>query len=77
MLEDMTETLIDTEGAKNFYVKEGAGTDPYIFGTDPSSVNSIANKNVAPAVIYNLAGQRVAKDYKGIVVTKNRKMIVK
>ena len=77
MLEDMTETLIDTEGANNFWVKEGAGTNPYIFGTDPSSVNSVANKSVAPAVIYNLAGQRVAKNYKGIVVTKNRKMIVK
>ena len=33
MTEDKLETLIDTEGAKNFYVKEGAGTAPYIFGT--------------------------------------------
>jgi len=33
MTEDKLETLIDTEGAKNFYVKEGAGTDPYLFGT--------------------------------------------
>ncbi len=33
MTADKTETLIDTEGAKNFYVKEGAGTAIYIFGT--------------------------------------------
>ena len=33
MTADKYETLIDTEGTKNFYVKEGAGTDPYIFGT--------------------------------------------
>lgn len=31
-LEDCTETLIDMTGAKNFYVKEGAGDGPHIFG---------------------------------------------
>ncbi len=31
MTEDMTETLIDTEGIKNFWVKEGAGTNPREF----------------------------------------------
>ncbi|MBQ4393269.1 MAG: hypothetical protein II826_09210 [Prevotella sp.] len=36
MLEDMTETLINTEGVENFYVKEGAGTDPHIFGQNPN-----------------------------------------
>lgn len=31
-LEDCTETLIDMTGAKNFYVKEGAGTAIHVFG---------------------------------------------
>ena len=31
-LEDNTESLIDMTGAKNFYVKEGAGDGPHIFG---------------------------------------------
>lgn len=31
-LEDNTESLIDMTGAKNFYVKEGAGDTPHIFG---------------------------------------------
>ena len=30
-LEDETESLIDFEGTKNFFVKEGAGTSPYQF----------------------------------------------
>ncbi len=34
--EDGMETLINMEGADNFYVKEGAGTAPYIFGKKPS-----------------------------------------
>ena len=31
MTEELTETLIDTEGTKNFWVKEGAGTNPREF----------------------------------------------
>ncbi|MBQ7494930.1 MAG: hypothetical protein IJT75_04095 [Bacteroidaceae bacterium] len=75
-LEDETESLIDFEGAKNFYVKEGAGTNPYIFGTDPDAVISIKS-NVTSGVTYNLVGQRVNKNYKGIVVKNGRKSLVK
>ena len=32
-LSDDTETLIDMEGVENFYVKEGAGNTPHVFGT--------------------------------------------
>ena len=77
-LEDDTESLIDQEGTKNFYVKEGAGTDPYQFGTDPTEVGiSSLNNNTATAVTYNLAGQRVAKGYKGIVVKNGSKYLAK
>ncbi|MCR5679227.1 MAG: hypothetical protein K6G08_03315 [Prevotella sp.] len=71
------ENLINAEGTENFFVKEGAGTDPYEFGTDPEGISSVVNRSIVPAVTYNLAGQRVAKDYKGIVVKNGSKYIVK
>ena len=72
------ENLIDAEGTKNFYVKEGAGTSPYEFGTDPSGIkNVVNNKTNNSAAVYNLAGQRVSKDYKGFVVKGNKKYIAK
>lgn len=77
-LKDDTETLIDMEGTKNFYVKEGAGTQAHEFGTTPDGIESVVNdtKNSSNA-IYNLAGQRVSKDYKGIVIKNGNKYIVK
>ncbi len=72
------ENLINAEGAENFYVKEGAGTTPYIFGTDPNQgINSAVIYNTVSTATYNLAGQRVANDYKGIVVKNGKKTIVK
>ena len=77
-LEDETESLIDQEGTKNFYVKEGAGTNPYEFGTNPEEVGVISVKsNNASVVTFNLAGQRVNKDYKGIVIKNGSKYIAK
>ena len=72
------ESLIDQTGTKNFYVKEGAGTAPHEFGTDPAGINSVTTdvKN-SSATTYNLAGQRVSKDYKGIVVKSGKKYVVK
>ena len=72
------ENLIDETGAKNFFVKEGAGTTPYEFGTDPSGIINVKKDGVkADGAIYNLAGQRVSKDYKGIVVKNGKKYITK
>ena len=72
------ENLIEATGTTNFYVKEGAGTDPYQFGTGGSGINTIVNNNTnGSAVIYNLAGQRVSKSYKGIVVNNGRKVVNK
>ena len=77
-LKDDTESLIDQTGTKNFYVKEGAGTQAYEFGTTPDGIESVVNdtKNGSNA-IYNLAGQRVSKDYKGIVIKNGNKYIAK
>ena len=77
--EDETKTLenlIDAEGTANLFVKEGAGTNPYEFGTQ-QGISSAVYNNAIPTVIYNLAGQRVANSYKGIVVKNGRKAIVK
>ena len=70
-LEDGTESLIDQEGGKNFFVKIGAGTSPYSLG-----INNVTVNNKVSNVIYNLAGQRVSKDYKGIVVKNGKKVLV-
>ena len=75
-LADGTESLIDQTGTKNFYGKEGAGTAPYQFGTDPSGINSVSNNNVVSGKAYNLAGQAVSKNFKGIVVKNGKKYVV-
>ena len=75
-LEDGTESLIDQTGTKNFYVKEGAGTAPYEFGT-PSGISNIVTNNTVSTATYNVAGQRVSNDYKGIVIKNGKKYIVK
>lgn len=71
------ENLIDAEGTANFWVKIGAGTDPYKYGTDPSGISSIVKNSIAPAATFNLAGQRVSKEYKGVVVKNGKKVVVK
>ena len=72
------ENLINATGTKNFYVKEGAGTTPYQFGTVPSGIENVnAKKAKTSTAIYNLAGQRVNKDYKGIVIQDGKKFINK
>ena len=71
------ENLINETGAANFFVKEGAGTDPHEFdgGTGIKSVDT--NKTNNSDAIYNLSGQRVSKDYKGIVIKNGNKYIAK
>ena len=73
MTEDHYETLIDTTGDKNFYIKEGAGTSPYVV----SGISTVVNESKASNVTYNLAGQRVSKGYKGIVIKNGAKYIAK
>ena len=73
------ENLINETGADNFYVKEGAGTDPYIFGTDPeqNGISSVVNKSSVSTATFNLAGQRVSNQFKGIVVKNGKKSLTK
>ena len=67
--EGMTyENLIS--GSTNFYKKEGAGTDPY------TGIENVTVKNVKTSnAIYNIAGQRVNKDYKGLVIKDGKKFV--
>ena len=75
--EDGRESLINQEGADNFYVKEGAGDTPHVF-VDPEGISSVvANSSNVSTVTYNIAGQRVTKDYKGIVIKNGKKVVVK
>ena len=71
-LEDNTESLISQTEPYNFYYKVVGGSIISL-GIKNASTDDVDDN--APA--YNLAGQRVSKDYKGIVVRNGRKVIVK
>ena len=69
------ENLINATGTENFWVKIGAGTDPYQY-VGETGINELAAKNAkSSAVIYNLAGQRVSNGFKGIVVKDGKKFV--
>lgn len=44
---------------------------------DPTAGISSVEKNQKPSVRYNLAGQKVGVDYKGVVIENGRKIVVK
>ena len=70
------ENLLNADASGNFWVKIGAGSDPYQYGTDPSGIANVAAKGAkTSAVMYNLAGQRVANSFKGIVVKDGKKFV--
>jgi hypothetical protein len=59
-------------GSTNFYKKEGAGTNPY------TGIETVTAKTAkTSAVLYNIAGQRVNKNYKGLVVKEGKKVVLK
>ena len=59
-------------GSTNFYKKEGAGTNPY------TGITNVTAKNAkVSTATYNIAGQRVNKDYKGLVVKDGKKIVRK
>ena len=74
-LDDGTESLINQTGSENFYVKVLGGS-PEMF-VDPAGIKNVVNEKAASTVTYNLAGQRVSKEYKGIVINNGKKTIVK
>ena len=54
-------------------MKEGAGTSPYIFGTDPDGIFDMKAEKVISVEPVNLAGQRVTKSYRGVVLKGKKK----
>ena len=66
------ENLINATGQENFSYKVVGGS---ITPTD--GIESVVNDKKASSVTYNLAGQRVSKNYKGIVIKNGAKYIAK
>ena len=73
--EDGRESLINETGSENFYVKV-IGEEPHVF-TDPEGISTVVNLSPVSTVSYNLAGQRVSKEYKGIVIQNGKKVVNK
>jgi hypothetical protein len=63
-----TESLIDQTGDANFSKNE------FDYKT---GISNVVNDNKASNVIYNLAGQRVSKEFKGLVIKNGAKYIAK
>ena len=64
--------LINATGTQNFVIKVGAGSAPVVVGIE--TILDDSNKKFSGAT-YNIAGQRVTKDYKGIVIKDGKKYI--
>jgi hypothetical protein len=77
--EDKTlENLINETGTENFRVKVGAGNDVLPYAEYVTGIFSVINDATTRTdVIYNLSGQRVSKDYKGVVIMNGRKVVNK
>ena len=67
-LEDDTESLINQEGGDNFSYNVIGGE---------AGISTLKANTANNAAIFNLAGQRVGKNFKGIVVKSGKKMIQK
>ena len=76
-LEDGSESLIDQTGNKNFWVKIGAGTNPYPLSGETGIENVVEKSANASKATFNIAGQRVSKDFKGLVIKNGGKYLVK
>ncbi len=78
------QTYTNTEGtdAVTFTLKEGKGIqcriNSIVVTVDASAtgISSVESKQ-QPSVRYNLAGQKVGKDYKGLVIENGKKVMVK
>lgn len=46
-------------------------------GGDPTGINSVKAAAENDGAIYNIAGQRVANDYKGLVIKNGKKVVIK
>ena len=75
-LEGDTESLIDQTGSKNFFVKVVGDAAVSQYGGEAGIKNVVSKSNVSNTT-FNIAGQRVAKDFKGLVIKNGSKYIVK
>ena len=74
-----------TTGAKHFIVTlddDSSTADVYVYGDGTSAVTGISGITAGPAPVedaptFNLAGQRVNKDYRGVVIQNGHKFILK
>ena len=49
-----------------------------VIGTDPAAgISTVKAEKAGSGIIYNLAGQRVGKEYKGLVIKNGRKLVNK
>ena len=76
------ETVTFTYGGKqvNFVVDVDYSEASYDAQYDPSTSTGINNVNVAEnanGAIFNLAGQKVANNYKGLVIKNGKKVVIK
>ena len=82
---NLSEDNAPTTGAKHFIVTlddDSSTADVYVYGDGTSVVTAIngITAGLAPvedAPMFNLAGQRVNKDYKGVVIQNGHKFILK
>ena len=65
--------------ANQKYTVWGRGTTLNFYGFDYAISTGISNVKAAAtdAAIYNMAGQKVGKDYKGVVIQNGKKFVVK
>jgi hypothetical protein len=66
------ENLINAEGDANFWIKVNSGAPE-----QASGISTVVSDKKVSNVTYNLAGQRVSKNYKGIVIKNGVKYIAK
>ena len=76
------ETVTFTYGGKqvNFVVDVDYSETAYDAQYDPSTASGINNVNVAEnanGTMFNLAGQKVANNYKGLVIKNGKKVVIK
>ena len=70
-----TENLIKATGGTNFAYKVVGGQITYF---ETSGISNVTTKNSKPAgAIYNIAGQKVDKSYKGLVIQNGKKFVNK
>lgn len=63
--------------ATNVKVAKEDNTEFVLIGSSSTGISTVKAINSNESVIYNVAGQQVSKDYKGLVIKNGKKMIQK